>query len=60
MEHPVHVSHYFEKEYGPLLNICDLDSEQKSQIIHREKSAETGFNRFSLGNDFFSFRLLAE
>jgi hypothetical protein len=60
MELPVRVSHYFEKEYGSLLNICDLDSHQRSQIIHREKNAETGFNRFSLGDEFFDFRLLAD
>ena len=60
MKLPAHVSHYFEKEYGPLLNICDLDPEQRSQIIHRERNAETGFNRFSFGDEFFNFRVLAD
>ena len=60
MKFAKHVTHYFEKEAGPLLNICDLDSEQRSEIIRREKNAETGFNRFSLGEEFFNFRLLAD
>ena len=55
-----HVTHYFEREAGPLLNICDLDHQQRSQIISREKDAETGFNRFSHGEEFFDFRLLAD
>ncbi|MDF1811516.1 MAG: hypothetical protein P1V20_04860 [Verrucomicrobiales bacterium] len=60
MEFANHISHYFEKEYGPLLNICNLDSQERSQVIHREKDAETGFNRFSYGEEFFDFRLLAD
>ena len=60
MKFPTHVSHYFEKEAGSLLNICDLDPEQRSRIIQREKNAETGFNRFSYGEEFFDFRLLAD
>ena len=60
MESPIHVNHYFEREYGPFLNICDLDPEQRNQIIHREKNADTGFNRFSFGYEFFKFRLLAD
>ncbi len=60
MEFATQVSHYFEKEAGPFLNICDLDSPQRSQIIRREELAETGFNRFSHGEEFFDFRLLAD
>ncbi len=60
MEFATHVSHYFEKDYGPWLNICNLDSEQRRQVIEREKTAQTGFNRFSFGEEFFDFRLLAD
>lgn len=60
MEFASHVSHYFEKEAGPLLSICDLAPEQRRAIIDREKDAETGFNRFSYGEEFFDFRLLAD
>ncbi len=60
MDFATHVTHYFEKEAGPLLNICDLDPRQRSRIIDREKTAQTGFNRFSFGEEFFDFRLLAD
>lgn len=55
-----HISHYFEREYGPFLSICDLDSADTEAIIERERDAETGFNRFSYGTDFFDFRKLAD
>lgn len=55
-----HISHYFEREYGPFLSICDLDSEGTEAIIERERDAKTGFNRFSYGTDFFEFRKLAD
>lgn len=60
MEPPAYVTHYFEKDAGPWLNICDLDPQQIRKIIHREKKADTGFNRFALGEEFFDFRLLAD
>jgi hypothetical protein len=60
MDLPTQISHYFEREEGPFLNICDLDSDQRSRIVSREKDAETGFNRFSYGDEFFDFRLLAD
>lgn len=60
MKFATHVTHYFEKEAGSLLNICDLAPKQRSQIIQREKNAKTGFNRFSFGEEFFNFRLLAD
>ena len=31
MEFASHVSHYFEKEAGPLLSICDLAPEQMEE-----------------------------
>ena len=55
-----HISHYFERKVGPFLNICDLEPEERTRIIEREKSAKTGFNRFSYGEEFFDFRLLAD
>ena len=55
-----HISHYFEREHGPFLSICDLDSAATESIIERERDAETGFNRFSFGTDFFDFRKLAD
>ena len=55
-----HISHYYEKSVGPFLNICDLDSKKRREIIEREKNKETGFNRFSYGEEFFDFRLLAD
>lgn len=60
MELALHIAHYFEKEAGPLLNICNVDAEKRSQIIQLEKDAKTGFNRFSYGEEFFDFRLLAD
>lgn len=55
-----HVSHYFEKEYGPLRSICDLSAADTEKLIQREREAETGFNRFACGKDFFDFRKLAD
>lgn len=54
------VSHYFERDYGPLLNICNLSADEIRGIIDRERDAETGFNRFSYGQEFFDFRKLAD
>ena len=55
-----YISHYFEKEAGPLLNICNLDRKQRAEIINREKDADTGFNRYAHGEEFFDFRELAD
>ncbi len=60
MEFAEHVSHYFEREYGPLLSICDLGSDETQKLIERESGAKTGFNRFSYGKEFFDFRKLAD
>jgi hypothetical protein len=43
------LTHYFEAEKGPFLNICDLSDVQIESIIAAEKDAETPFNRFALG-----------
>ena len=48
-----YISHYFERTVGPFLNICDLKAQERTRIITREKSAKTGFNRFSYGEEFF-------
>ncbi len=60
MDPASYLSHYFEKETGPFLSICDLDPQERKEIINREKNARTGFNRFSYGEEFFDFRLLAD
>src|ERR1700733_11494128 len=54
------LTHYFEAEKGPFLNICDLCDEQIESIIAAEKNAETPFNRFALGPDFFKLRRCAD
>jgi len=56
----LHICHYFEREYGPFLSICDLDTDEMGDLIEREKTADTGFNRFSYGTEFFDFRKLAD
>lgn len=60
MDFPTHISHYFEKEVGPLMSICELEPQERNQIIDREKTAQTGFNRFAFGEEFFDFRLRAD
>jgi hypothetical protein len=54
------LTHYFEAEKGPFLNICDLSDVQIESIIAAEKDAETPFNRFALGPDFFKLRRRAD
>src|ERR1700730_2122720 len=54
------LTHYFEADKGPFLNICDLADEQIESIIAAEKDAETPFNRFALGLDFFKLRRRAD
>ncbi|MCH6256745.1 hypothetical protein MLD52_09315 [Puniceicoccaceae bacterium K14] len=55
-----HISHYFEKEYGPLLNICNLDDTDTESLVQCEKNLDRGFNRFAHGKEFFDFRKLAD
>ena len=54
------LTHYFEADKGPFRNICDLSDEQIELIIEAEKGAETAFNRFALGSDFFKLRRAAD
>ncbi|MDF1657889.1 MAG: hypothetical protein P1U58_09770 [Verrucomicrobiales bacterium] len=60
MEFEDHITHYFEHELGPFLSICDLDEAATKSIIEREKDADTGFNRYSYGKDFFDYRKVAD
>lgn len=57
---PSHISHYYEAEYGPFLNICDLGDHEVDELVEREKSAETAFNRFAMGKDFLRWRKSAD
>lgn len=52
MELPNFITHYYEADYGPFLNICDLGKEETDQLVLAEKNAKTAFNRFSMGPDF--------
>lgn len=60
MDFEYHVTHYFERELGPFLSICDLDEAATESIIAREKDAVTGFNRYFHGRDFFEYRKVAD
>jgi hypothetical protein len=54
------LTHYYEAERGPFKNVCDLTEEEIDHLISVEKDAETGFNRFALGRDFFKIRRTAD
>ena len=60
MSLPIHITHYFEAEYGPFLNICDLDDDGVTKLIESEKNSKTAFNRFAMGNDFLKWRRSAD
>jgi hypothetical protein len=57
---PSFVTHYYEAESGPFKNICDLSEEELDRLIASEKDADTAFNRFALGKDFFKIRRAAD
>jgi hypothetical protein len=57
---PAFLTHYYEAERGPFKNVCDLTEEEIDHLISVEKDAETGFNRFALGRDFFKIRRAAD
>lgn len=57
---PTFITHYYEADYGPFLNICDLDDEQIEALTAVEKDANTAFNRFAMGPDFFRWRRAAD
>jgi hypothetical protein len=45
---------------GPFKNVCDLSEAELDHLISAEKHAETAFNRFALGKDFFKIRRAAD
>ena len=57
---PTFLTHYYEAERGPFKNICDLSDDELDSLISVEKDADTAFNRFSLGRDFFKIRRAAD
>ena len=60
MKIPTFVTHYYEDDRGPFLNICDLNDEDLRKLVDSERQADTAFNRFSLGSDFIEWRRSAD
>jgi len=60
MKLPDFVTHYFESDYGPYLNVCDLDEVALARLTTRERTADTAFNRFAMGPVFFEWRRAAD
>lgn len=60
MEIPTFITHYFESDRGPFLNICDLPDSEVQRVIDEEKNSDTAFNRFALGSDFIKWRFAAD
>jgi len=59
-ENPTYVTHYYESEYGPFRNICDLPESEWGALIEKEKHSNTEFNRFFIGLEFFRNRCEAD
>lgn len=59
-EIPTYVTHYYESEYGPFRNICDLSETEWGPLIEREQNSGTEFNRFDIGKEFFRSRCEAD
>jgi hypothetical protein len=57
---PPFLTHYYERERGPFKNICDLSEAELDRLISAEQEANTAFNRFALGKDFFKIRRAAD
>src|SRR5215831_12984968 len=57
---PSFLTHYYEAERGPFKNICDLSEAELDRLISAELDANTAFNRFALGKDFFKIRRAAD
>jgi len=57
---PNYITHYFEADYGPFLNICDLSHEEAENLVRRERGAQTAFNRFAMGSEFIRWRREAD
>lgn len=60
MEIPTFITHYFESDHGPFLNICDLPDAERRSLVADEMESETAFNRIALGLDFLEWRLAAD
>ena len=60
MQIPTFITHYFERDRGPFLNICDLPEPEVARIFDSESKADTAFNRFALGDDFMRWRRAAD
>jgi hypothetical protein len=45
---------------GPFRNICDLSDAEIASIVASERHANTAFNRFAFGPDFFKIRCAAD
>jgi hypothetical protein len=57
---PSFLTHYYEAETGPFKNVCDLSEVELDRLISVEKDANTAFNRFAFGKDFFKIRRAAD
>lgn len=57
---PTYLTHYYESEYGPFRNICDLPDTELDAFIEKEKNSVTDFNRFAIGREFFRNRCEAD
>ena len=57
---PTFLTHYYEAERGRFKNVCDLAEDELDHLIAAEKDADTAFNRFALGKDFFKIRRAAD
>jgi hypothetical protein len=57
---PSFLTHYYEAERGLFKNVCDLSDAELDRLIAAEKDADTAFNRFALGKDFFKIRKAAD
>ncbi|MEO7101268.1 MAG: hypothetical protein ABI162_18090 [Luteolibacter sp.] len=60
MELPSYITHYFEADYGPFLNICDLSDTEVDDLVRAERGAQTAFNRFAMGPEFMQWRREAD
>lgn len=60
MRLPNYITHYFEADYGPFLNICDLSDAEADNLVQAERGAQTAFNRFAMGSEFLQWRREAD
>lgn len=60
MSLPRYITHYYEADRGPFLNICDQEEPEIARIYEQERKATTAFNRFALGDDFMTWRRAAD